>query len=43
MFACGTVSLAAAAPQPFYAPSFFIVIIVVVQTYNHVVQSVWKF
>lgn len=23
MFACGTVSLAAAAPQPFYAPSFF--------------------
>lgn len=38
MFACGTVSLAASAPQPFFMlPLFFIVIIAVVQTYNHVV------
>lgn len=43
MFACGTVTLAASASQPFYAFSFFIIIIAVVQTYNHMVQSVWKF
>lgn len=43
MFACCTVTLAATASELFYAFSFIIIIIAVVQTYNDIVQSAWKF